>query len=140
MEKLKKERTKKTERSLIMQMSVPRIEADVLQSPTVQSLFQWRKIARFQSPLENRTPLPPNLLKKCGFAILLKDQTQTNNGTCEKNIRRRLGFVSIQRTRAKRPEEKGIQDKMRLGFVSIQRSRVKRPGEKGIQDKMRPTQ
>jgi hypothetical protein len=47
--------------------------------------------------------------------------------------------VSIQRPRAKRPEEKGIQDKMRLGFVSIQRSRVKRPEEKGIQDEMRLT-
>ncbi len=47
--------------------------------------------------------------------------------------------MSIQRPRAKRPEEKGIQDKMRLGFVSIQRSRVKRPEEKGIQDEMRLT-
>jgi hypothetical protein len=98
-----------------MQMSVPRLEADALQTPTVQSPFQSRQITRFQSPLENnKTPLPPNLSKKCGFAIVLKDQTQTNNGTCEKNIRRRLGFVSIQRTHAKRPEEKGIQDKMRL--------------------------
>jgi hypothetical protein len=94
------------------------------------------KPTKFQSPLENnKTPLPPNLLKKCGFVIVLKDQTQTNNGTCGKNIiRRRLRLVSIQRPRAKPPEENRIQDKMRLGFLSIQRSREKRPEEKGIQD------
>ncbi len=68
-----------------------------------------------QSLLENnKTPLPSNWFKKCGFVIVLKDQTQTNNGTWEKNIGRRLRLVSIQRPRAKRPEEKGIQDKMRL--------------------------
>jgi hypothetical protein len=39
MEKLKKERRKKTERSLIMQMSVPRLEADALHRLRRSSLF-----------------------------------------------------------------------------------------------------
>jgi hypothetical protein len=39
MERLKKERRKKTERSLIMQMSVPRFEADALHGLPRSSLF-----------------------------------------------------------------------------------------------------
>ncbi len=39
MEKLQKERRKKTERSLIMQMSVPRLEADALHRLPWSSLF-----------------------------------------------------------------------------------------------------
>lgn len=67
-----------------------------------------------QNPLEKKTPLAPNLLsqllKKYGFTtIVIKDQSQTNNGTCERDIRK---LLSTQGSRV--TEEKGIQDKTKL--------------------------
>jgi len=123
-----------------MQMSVPRFEADALDRlPQSSLLFSRGKSPDFRVPLKTTRHRSHQLVQEMWIVILLKDQTQTNNGTSDKNIRRRLRLVSIQRPRAKRPEEKGIQDKMRLGFVSIQRSCVKSPQEKDIQDKMRLT-
>jgi hypothetical protein len=53
MEKLKKERTKKTERSLIMQMSVPRFEADALHRLPQSSLLSRRgKSTDFRVPFK----------------------------------------------------------------------------------------
>jgi hypothetical protein len=88
-----------------------------------QSTFQSRQITRFQRPLKNyKTPFPPNLLKYW-FVIVLKDQTPNEQRNLRKRFRRRLRLVSIQRPRAKRPEEKGIQDKMRIrgGLSKVKR-------------------
>lgn len=46
-----------------------------------------------QNPLKKKTPLPPTLLsqslKKYGSTTtVIKDQSQTNNGTCERDIRK----------------------------------------------------
>ncbi len=67
-----------------------------------------------QNPLEKKSPLPPNLLsqllKKYGFTtIVITDQSQTNNGACERDIRK---LLSTQGSRV--TEEKGIQDKTKL--------------------------